>query len=181
MDLRNQDSEAGSYGFNFQGHQLPPDAPCALCPHKTVHEGKCSTRFQVTCDHVSCSKTKSGTEKFHEHPSGTTSSRGISRRKTGNTISRRAQSRGKIPNTISDRAQSSRGDQDPAKVRADTVIRKYKYLPDPMDGVRTRSVQVMRPSEPWGQTPMVFSWTANKTHNAQEVCRILVPPPNFGR
>ena len=28
---------------------------------------------------------------------------------------------------------------------------------------------------------MVFSWTANKTHNAQDVCRILVPPPNFGR
>ena len=50
-----------------------------------------------------------------------------------------------------------------------------------MNGVRTRSVQVMRPSEPWGQTPMVFSWTANKTHNAQEVCRILVPPPNIGR
>jgi len=115
MDLRNQDSEAGSYGFNFQGHQLPPDAPCALCPHKTVHEGKCSTRFQVTCDRVSCSKTKSGTEKFHEHPSGTTSSRGISRRKTGNTISRRAQSRGNHPKTISRRAQSSRGDAGPSR------------------------------------------------------------------
>ena len=34
MDLRNQDSEAGSYGFNFQGHRPPPDAPCALCPTK---------------------------------------------------------------------------------------------------------------------------------------------------
>ena len=167
MDLRNQDSEAGSYGFNFQGHQLPPDAPCALCPHKTVHEGKCSTRFQVTCDRVSCSKTKSGTEKFHEHPSGTTSSRGISRRKTGNTIS--------------NRAQSSRSDHCTAAVRIDTFIHKHKHLQTPMDGVRTRSVQVMRPSEPWGQTPMVFSWTANKTHNAQDVCRILVPPPNFGR
>ena len=181
MDLRNQDSEAGSYGFNFQGHQLPPDAPCALCPHKTVHEGKCSTRFQVTCDRVSCSKTKSGTEKFHEHPSGTTSSRGISRRKTGNTISRRAQSRGKNPNTISDRAQSSRGDHDPSEIRTDTDICKHKYLPDLADGVRTRSVKVMRPPEPWDRTPMVFSWTANETHRTQDVCRILDPPPNFGR
>ena len=165
----------------MQGHQPPSDAPCALCPHKTVHEGKCSTRFQVTCHRLSCSKTFSGTEKFHIDPSRTTSCRGISRRKTGNTISRRAQSRGKNPNTISDRAQSSRGNHDPAEVRTNTVIRKQKYLPDPVNGVRTRSVQVMRPSEPWGQTPMVFSWTANKTHNAQDVCRILVPPPNFGR
>ena len=89
-----------SYGFNFQGHQLPPDAPCALCTHKTVHEGKCSTRFQVTCYRLSCSKTLSGNEKFHEHPSGTTSSRGISRRKMSNTISRRAQSRGKTPRRL---------------------------------------------------------------------------------
>ena len=99
----------------------------------------------------------------------------------GNTISRRAQSRGKNPNTISDRAQSSQGDYDPAEVRADTTTSEQKYLPDPAEGVRKRSVQVMRPSEPWGQTPMVFSWTANKTHNAQEVCRILDAPPNFGR
>ena len=126
-------------------------------------------------------RSQSGTVKFHIDSSRTTSSRCISRRKTGNTISRRAQSRGKNPKTISRRAQSSWGDQDPAEVRPDTVIRKQKYLPDPVNGVRTRSVQVMRPSEPWGQTPMVFSWTANKTHNAQDVCRILVPPPNFGR
>ena len=82
---------------------------------------------------------------------------------------------------ISSRAQSSRGDHDPAEVRDDTKTSKHKYLQDSVNGVRTRSVQVMRPSEPWAQTPMVFSWTANKTHNAQEVCRILVPPPNFGR
>ena len=128
VDLRNSDSEAGSYGFNLQGHQPPPDAPHTLYPHKTVHEGKCSTRFQVTCDSVSCSKTKSGTEKFHEHPSCTTSSRGISRRKTGNTISRRAQSRGKNSKTISRLAQSSRGDHNPAEVRTDTKISKQKYL-----------------------------------------------------
>ena len=64
--------------------------------------------------------------------------------------------RGKSRKLISSRAQSSRGNHDPAEVRADTVIRKQKYLPDPVNGVRTRSVQVMRPSEPWGQTPMVF-------------------------
>ena len=139
MDLRNSDSEAGSCGFNMQGHQPPPYAPHALYLRKTVHEGKCSTRFQVTCHRLSCSKTLSGTEKFHEHPSSTTSSRCISRRKTGNTISRRAQSRGKNPKTISRRAQSSRGEHDPTEVRADTVIRKYKYLPGPVNGVRTRS------------------------------------------
>ena len=126
-------------------------------------------------------RSQSGTMKFHIDPSRTTSSRCISRRKTGNTISRRAQSRGKNPNTISDRAQSSRGNHDPAEVHIDTVIRKQKYLPDPVNGVRTRSVQVMRPSEPWGQTPMVFSWTANETRNPQDVCRILAVPPNFGR
>ena len=126
-------------------------------------------------------RSQSGTVKFHVDPSRTTSSRCISRRKTGNTISHRAQSRGKNPNTISDRAQSSRGDHNPAEVRADTKASKHKYLPDPVNGVKTRSVQVMRPSEPWGQTPMVFSWTANKTRSTQDVCRILVPPPNFGR
>ena len=72
-------------------------------------------------------------------------------------------------------------DHDTAEVRQDTVIRKHKYLPDLAYGVRTRSVKVMRPSEPWDRTPMVFSWTANKTHGTQDVCRILVPPPNFGR
>ena len=47
--------------------------------------------------------------------------------------------------TISDRAQSSRGDHDPAGVRADTGIYKHKYLPGLADGVRTRSVNVIRP------------------------------------
>ena len=126
-------------------------------------------------------RTQSGTKKFQERPSRATSSRGISRLKTGNTISRRAQSGGKNPKTISRRTQSSPGDHEPAEVRTDTKTSKQKYLQDLACGVRTRSVNVMRPSEPWGQTPMVFSWTANKTHNAQEVCRILVLPPNFGR
>ncbi len=72
-------------------------------------------------------------------------------------------------------------DLDAVEVRADTVIRKQKYLPDLADGVRTRSVNVMRPPEPWDRTPMVFSWTANETRSNQDVCRILVPPPNFGR
>ena len=71
--------------------------------------------------------------------------------------------------------------RDPAEVRADTKISKHKYLPDLADGVRTRSVKVMRPPEPWDRTPMVFSWTANETHRTQDVCRILDPPPNFGR
>ena len=60
-------------------------------------------------------------------------------------------------------------DHDPAEVRVDTVIRKHKYLPNPVNGVRTRSVKVMRPPEPWDRTPMVFSWTANKTHATQDV------------
>ena len=181
MDLVNSDSEAGSYGFKFQGHRPPPDAPYTLCPHKTVDEGKFSTRFQVTCHRLSCSKTLSGTEKFHEHPSRTTSSRGISRRKTGNTISRRAQSRGKNPKTISRRAQSSRGNHNSAEVRQDTDIRKHKYLLNLADGVRTKSVKVMRPPEPWDRTPMVFSWTADGPLRTQDICQILIPPPNFGR
>ena len=89
--------------------------------------------------------------------------------------------RGKSRKLISSRAQSSQHDHDPAEVRQDTVIRKHKYLPDLADGVRTRSVNVMRPPEPWDRTPMVFSWTANETHRTQDVCRILDPPPNFGR
>ena len=72
-------------------------------------------------------------------------------------------------------------DLDAAGVRADTKISKHIYLPDLADGVRTRSVKVMRPPEPWDRTPMVFSWTANETHRTQDVCRILDPPPNFGR
>jgi hypothetical protein len=67
------------------------------------------------------------------------------------------------------------------EVRADTKTSKHKYLPNPVNGVRTRSVKVMRPPEPWDRTPMVFSWTANKTHAAQDVYRILISPPNFGR
>ena len=47
-------------------------------------------------------------------------------------------------------------EHDPTEVRADTKTSKQKYLPGPVDGVRTRSVQDMRPSEPWGQTPMDF-------------------------
>ena len=110
-----------------------------------------------------------------------TPSRDRGRRRTPTNDSEQPISRRKSVWSISSRTQSSRGDHDPAEVRADTKISKHKYLPDPVNGVRTRSVQVMRPSEPWGQTPMVFSWTANETHNAQDVCRILVPPPNFGR
>ena len=72
-------------------------------------------------------------------------------------------------------------DQYPVEVRASTVIRKHKYLPDLAYCVRTRLVNVMRPPEPWDRTPMVFSWTANETHRTQDVCRILDPPPNFGR
>ena len=72
-------------------------------------------------------------------------------------------------------------DHDPAEVRPDTKISKQKYLQDPVNGVRTRSVKVMRPPEPWDRTPMVFSWTANETHAAQDVYRILISPPNFGR
>jgi hypothetical protein len=107
-------------------------------------------------------RTQSGIEKFHIDPSRTTSSRCISRRKTGNTISPRAQSRGKNPNTISDRAQSSRGEHDAAEVRADTKISKHKYLPDLADGVRTWLVNVMRPSEPWDRTPWFFSGLRTK-------------------
>ena len=47
-------------------------------------------------------------------------------------------------------------DHDPAEVRPDTKISKQKYLQDPVNGVRTRSVKVMRPSEPWDRTPWFF-------------------------
>ncbi len=74
-----------------------------------------------------------------------------------------------------------RATRDPAEVREDTDIRKHKYLPDLADGVRTKVVKVMRPLEPLDRTPMVFSWTADGPLRTQDICRILVPPPNFGR
>ena len=47
-------------------------------------------------------------------------------------------------------------DHGAAEVYIDTKTSKQKYLPEPVNGVRKRSVQVMRPFKPWGQTPMVF-------------------------
>ena len=52
MDLRIQDSEAGSYGFNLQGHQPPPDALHALDP--TRHSTRANAPHDFKSRAIAC-------------------------------------------------------------------------------------------------------------------------------